>query len=179
MLHIASSLQGSLGGVRTRPSFAFHYACAPFEHARALLSITSGPIQTCSRLTFDHAYSLLEHTLAPLSTTPALCCKTGAQARVRRRTPSHRSRSLPSYVSELRATRRKTAPPRKMATRRKTAPHPKTATHPKTAPHPIQALPHSPPHPAIQAWKTSCNCMLPLYVITNFRYWEALGNFLE
>lgn len=107
------------------------------EHVRALLSITPAPhsntLATCfrSRLfaartypcsAFNHAYSLLEHILVPFSNTPALCCKTGAQASTRRRTPSHRSRSLPSYVSELRTTRRKTAPPRKMATRRETAP---------------------------------------------------------
>lgn len=106
------------------------------EHVRALLSITPAPysntLATCfrSRLfaartypcsAFNHTYSLLEHILVPFSNTPALCCKTGAQASTRRRTTSHRSRPR---TRAYRATHH--APKNDLA--------PKTAPHRETAP---------------------------------------------
>lgn len=110
MLHIASSLQENLRGARTRPRFAFHYACAPFEHARALLLITSGPhsnmLTTCfrSRLFAARTYprSVFKHACALLYNR----C-TGVY------TPQNDLASLQtthSCISEQRTTHRETAP---------------------------------------------------------------------
>lgn len=112
------------------------------EHVRALLSITPAPysntLATCfrSRLfaartypcsAFNHTYSLLEHILVPFSNTPALCCKTGAQASTRRRTTSHRSRPRTRAY-------RSNAP--RTAKRPRTPKRPRTAKRPRATPSP-------------------------------------------
>ena len=75
----------------------------------------------CAQSAFNHTYSLLEHILVPFSNTPALCCKTGAQASTRRRTTSHRSRPRTRAY-------RSNAP--------HTAKQPRTAKRPRATPSP-------------------------------------------
>ena len=61
MLHIASSLQENLRGARTRPRVAFKHACALFEHARDLLSITPIPCSNIPLLRFQpHLHSVVK-----------------------------------------------------------------------------------------------------------------------